>query len=68
MRRLLSYGCGYMPPRVRGTKHMDLIVDMVMWGQVPGYGPHEVLIMCQDLGYEELMREVLQRLWEEGKD
>ena len=47
---------------------MDVIVDMVMQGAVPGYGPHEVLIMCQDLGYEELMREVLQRLWGQGKN
>lgn len=64
MRGVLSYTLGYVPPPgLRGTQKMRTGLELVVADQVVGLRRGEVLLMCQDLGYVDLMRYLLQRMW-----
>lgn len=64
MRGVLSYTLGYVPPPgLRGTQKMRTGLELVLADQVVGLRRGEVLLMCQDLGYVDLMRYLLQRMW-----
>ncbi len=64
MRGILSYSLGYVPPPgLRGSKKMAVGLELVLQDAVVGLRRGEVLIMCQDLGYAELMRYVLGKMW-----
>ena len=64
MRGILSYSLGYVPPPgVKGTRKMARGLELVLEDTVVGLRRAEVLIMCQDLGYAELMRYVLSKMW-----
>lgn len=64
MRGVLSYTLGYVPPPgLKGTQKMRTGLELVLADQVVGLRRGEVLLMCQDLGYVDLMRYLLQRMW-----
>lgn len=64
MRGILSYSLGYVPPPgLKGTRKMARGLELVLEDSVVGLRRNEVLIMCQDLGYTELMRYLLGKMW-----
>lgn len=64
MRGILSYTLGYVPPPgLKGTRKMRAGLELVLTDQVVGLRRGEVLLMCQDLGYVDLMRYVLAQMW-----
>ena len=66
MRYILSYALGYIPEwRVEGGEEMDFVIDVVMQNENRGLNTTCVLLMAQDLGFEELVEHLLRRLWAE---
>ena len=64
MRSILSYTLGYIPPPgLRGTNKMRTGLRLVLTDQVAGLRRGEVMIMCQDLGYTDLLRYLLVQMW-----
>ncbi len=64
MRGILSFSLGYVPPPgLKGSHKMRAGLELVLQDAVVGLRRSEVLIMCQDLGYAELMRYVLGKMW-----
>ena len=64
MRGVLSYTLGYVPPPgLKGTQKMRSGLQLVLEDTVVGLRRGEVLLMCQDLGYVELMRYILLKMW-----
>lgn len=64
MRGILSFTLGYVPPPgLKGTHKMRAGIKLVLKDMVVGLRKTEVLIMCQDLGYTELMRYILMQMW-----
>lgn len=63
MRMVLSYAAGYRPPPCRGGPRMDRAIDLVLEDRVAGFRIADVLLMCQDLGFKELMAHLLHHLW-----
>ena len=64
MRGVLSYTLGYVPPPgLHGSHKMRAGLQLVMEDAVVGLRRGEVLLMCQDLGYVELMRYILKEMW-----
>ena len=65
MRRLLSYLFGYQPYPMVGGPYMDQIIHHLLRNEVVFFTRENVLIMCQDLGYKELMTLLLGHMWSE---
>lgn len=64
MRGILSFTIGYIPPPgLKGSDKMRSGLQLVLKDKVVGLRRNEVILMCQDLGYNELLRFILTQMW-----